>query len=110
VYKGQSGALNEAIADMIGETIQLLDQPEAMRTNRTNCDVSTTKRWIIGDELPSSISYVNNAGQAAGFRDMFNPFCFNDPIYTFNDGIYAYVGYLDLINTLLLIIAHFDCF
>lgn len=77
-YFGQSGAMNEAFSDIIGETIDLLNnhvkkQPknpleDQLRNAAYPSCEQFDARWRIGED------YNNN-----GFRDMYWPQCFYDP-------------------------------
>jgi Zn-dependent metalloprotease len=60
-YYMQSGALNESYSDIFGETVDL--------TNGTGTD-TTGVRWLLGEDLPSSIGVI---------RNMSNPNAFGDP-------------------------------
>lgn len=86
VYNGQSGALNEAYADIIGESTQLmLEVPRYYPPrNQRRCDFNTSEslRWIIGDEVTKAIPKLSTAGYTIGIRDMYNPTCYKHPATT----------------------------
>jgi len=60
-YYYQSGAINESLSDIFGELIDLTD---GVGTD------TASKRWLVGEDLPSSIGAI---------RDMANPPLFGDP-------------------------------
>ena len=73
VYAFQSGAINEALSDIWGETIDQLNNYEDAGENndlRTGC--SSSDRWMIGED-------VTAAGIPVPFRDMWKPTCFGSP-------------------------------
>jgi len=80
VYQDQSGALNEALADIVGETLQqLFGNSSPVRPDRS---CFNGNRWIIGDEAPAF---------PGGLRDMYNPNCLGQPSHT-QDSQFAYCG------------------
>jgi len=81
IYQGQSGAMNEAFADIVGETIQELFFKSYPLRNES---CGSGLRWIIGEDL-------NVTGLAGGIRDMYNPNCFQDPRFV-NDTNFVYCG------------------
>jgi len=77
VYVDQSGALNEAMADIFAETLQIdLQKPVAMPVRPVNDSTcfqrkaaGASGRWIVGDE------------ESVQYRDMQLPECFQQPGY-----------------------------
>jgi Zn-dependent metalloprotease len=86
VYQSQSGALNEAYADIIGESTQLMLQVPRYYPPRSSrkCDFNTSDslRWIIGDQVTDAIPKLSTAGYTIGIRDMYNPTCYKHPSTT----------------------------
>lgn len=86
VYQSQSGALNEAYADIIGESTQLMLQVPRYYPPRSSrkCDFNTSEslRWIIGDQVTDAIPKLSTAGYTIGIRDMYNPTCYKHPSTT----------------------------
>jgi Zn-dependent metalloprotease len=83
VYQDQSGALNEALADIVGETLQqLFGNPSPVRPIRS---CNNGNRWIIGEDV---------AQFPGGLRDMYNPNCRGQPSNT-QDVQFAYCGSQD---------------
>jgi len=69
VYEFDSGALNEAFADIIGESLQiLLELPEIypLRSLDRDCNITTSKRWLIGDEVAELFETTNILYQTVG--------------------------------------------
>ena len=78
-YLGQSGALNEAYADIAGESTQLgfkvVTIPgQSIQPRSFSCGYGSNSRWLIGEAIGSLF------GQAA-LRDMYNPNCLGSPRY-----------------------------
>lgn len=70
IYAYESGALNEAYADVFGETIDLLNNRGGDTNDqqpRTGCN-DNNARWKLGEDTDFS-----------HLRDMWNPECRNDP-------------------------------
>ena len=73
IYRFESGALDEGLADTFGEVIDLLNGrggDAGATTPRQGCDDAAT-RWKIGEDVP-------NFG-GTHLRDMYQPECRNDP-------------------------------
>ena len=73
VYAFQPGAINEALSDIWGETIDQLNNYEDDGENndmRTGCNSSD--RWMIGEDVTAT-------GIPTPFRDMWKPTCFGSP-------------------------------
>ena len=73
VYAFQPGAINEALSDIWGETIDQLNNYEDDGENndmRTGCNSSD--RWMIGEDVTAT-------GIPTPFRDMWKPNCFGSP-------------------------------
>ena len=87
-YYMQSGALNEAYADIFGEAVD--------QTNGAGTDTALTK-WQLGEDLPPSIGVVRNMkdptlfGQP-GKMDDAQYACTADPIYMDNGGVHTNSG------------------
>ena len=62
VYWYQSGAINEAMSDIMGEFVDLANPGSAPRTD------TAANRWLLGEDLP-----------IGAIRDMENPPAFGDP-------------------------------
>jgi Zn-dependent metalloprotease len=86
IYQDQSGALNEAYADIMGETMQiLLGEPVeyAPRSDRSCTTPGGNQRWVLADNLPAANQVFPNVnGDTLGIRDMYNPTCYNNPAST----------------------------
>ncbi|MGE9807414.1 M4 family metallopeptidase [Janibacter sp. G1551] len=63
IYENESGALNEAFSDMMGNTAEFYAAAEGR-------DPAATPDWRIGEDVIT---------ESAGFRNMGNPGEFNDP-------------------------------
>jgi Zn-dependent metalloprotease len=100
IYSHQSGAINEAMSDIFGESVDLLNEetPKLLRSTNQTCTAGpwvyastpgqdNTTRWIVGD----SIYYQGSYGW--GLRDMYAPECFNHPSHT--QSLLYYCGTLD---------------
>jgi len=83
IYAFESGAINEGLADIFGEVVDLLNnRGDDTRDNipRTACN-NTSVRWKVGEDA-----------SIGALRDMWNPECANDPSsrssgrYECNDG------------------------
>ncbi|HET6626761.1 MAG TPA: M4 family metallopeptidase [Nocardioidaceae bacterium] len=71
IYENESGALNEAFSDMMGNTIEFY-------ADENGLDPAAEPDWLIGED-------VINAGSAApGFRNMGDPEQFGDPSHLSN--------------------------
>ncbi len=73
VYAIEPGAINEALSDIWGETIDQINNYEDGDENnalRTGCDSSD--RWMMGEDVTAE-------GIPVPFRDMWNPTCFGSP-------------------------------
>ncbi|MCF7561162.1 M4 family metallopeptidase [Sabulilitoribacter multivorans] len=96
IYEYESGAINESLSDIWGETIDILNLYEDAGENlslRTGC--SSSDRWRIGEDASAF---------GGAIRDMWDPNCANDPgsvtdieyqcDYTFNDngGVHSNSG------------------
>lgn len=84
IYQSQSGALNEAYADIVGESVQLYFGT-SYPTRNESC--GSGDRWIVGED-------VNIPGFNGGLRDMYNPNCFNNP-RSIDDFNYIQCGTVD---------------
>ncbi|TXF91512.1 T9SS type A sorting domain-containing protein [Neolewinella aurantiaca] len=72
LYAYESGAINEAIADIFGECVDLLngrDNDAGTHLARTGCNDGSS-RWLIGEDITA----VDTA-----LRDLWLPECKNDP-------------------------------
>lgn len=113
MYEGQSGALNEGYADIIGETVQLLLEETPKRRQSENCKdggVYST-RWLLGDKSITSFGEKNIFNQLVAMRDMYAPGCYGHPESTFdinlwctnndNKGVHANSGIINKAYSLL---------
>jgi bacillolysin len=66
IYENESGALNEAFSDMMGNTIEFY-------ADANNLDPSAEPDWLIGEDV------VSPGSAAPGFRNMGDPEQFGDP-------------------------------
>lgn len=69
VYFGEPGAITESLCDMWGEFVDL--------TNEKGVDTDAV-RWLIGEELPSGVSWENSNGGTA-IRSMKDPTAYKQP-------------------------------
>ena len=69
IYENQSGALNEAFSDMMGNTSEFYAE-------RNNLDPAAEPDWLIGEDVIPAGPY---GGDEAGFRDMSDPQADGDP-------------------------------
>jgi bacillolysin len=69
-YYMQSGALNESISDMFGETVDLTN-------GKGNDDASV--RWLLGEDVPG----------LGAIRNMMTPSLFGDPDRVYGQGFYC---------------------
>ena len=92
IYAYEPGAINEAISDIWGETVDLLNNYQDEGENgddRTACNSSD--KWMIGEDITAP-------GSASPLRDMWNPTCFgspgkvSDPIYFCDPNFIDYGG------------------
>ena len=70
IYFDESGAINEAYADIFGEIVDLLNtsgSDAGENTPRTGCS-NGGRRWRLGEDIGGN-----------GLRDMWSPECQNDP-------------------------------
>lgn len=68
-YFEDSGALNEAFSDILGESIDILNGDSSAEPRKyVNCSFSSSERWLMGEDT----SY-------GAIRDMNTPECFGDP-------------------------------
>lgn len=84
IYQWQSGALNEAYSDIIGEVVDLLngagtDEPNTLRTESgISCSsfgsgspaIDDSYRWLSGEDDPAF---------GGAIRDLWRPECYGDP-------------------------------
>lgn len=104
IYLKESGAMNEAISDIFGETIDILnndigvDDASVLRTEYpTQCEdyygdaanTDDTLRWALGEDVCAS----NNCPKDGSLRDMYKPDCFEDPDTIYSE--YYYCGRQD---------------
>eukprot|EP00341_Mesodinium_pulex_P004758 CAMPEP_0116924236 /NCGR_PEP_ID=MMETSP0467-20121206/23375_1 /TAXON_ID=283647 /ORGANISM="Mesodinium pulex, Strain SPMC105" /LENGTH=801 /DNA_ID=CAMNT_0004602995 /DNA_START=19 /DNA_END=2424 /DNA_ORIENTATION=- len=95
VYEYECGALNEALSDMFGETVDILnndidkDDTSVMRTQYPTTCHSTQEfsndnvppgtdegmRWVMGEEVTG----IDPSLKDGSLRDMYKPECFCDP-------------------------------
>jgi Zn-dependent metalloprotease len=105
VYRKESGAMNEAISDIFGETIDILnndigvDDASILRTEYpTQCEdyygdakgTDDTLRWALGEGVCMT---PDNCPQDGSLRDMYKPDCFQDPDTIYSE--YYYCGRQD---------------
>lgn len=76
IYAWQAGAINEALSDIWGETIDLLNDGTAADSLRTDCNNSV--RWKIAEDAPAT---------GGAIRDMWAPNCRQHPAST-SDTLY----------------------
>ncbi len=69
IYENESGALNEAFSDMIGNTTEFY-------ADRRSLDPAAEPDWLIGEDVIPAGVY---GGAEAGFRDMSDPEADGDP-------------------------------
>lgn len=69
IYFGEPGAITESLCDMWGEFVDL--------TNEKGLD-SDAVRWLIGEELPSGVTWEGSQGGTA-IRNMKDPTVYNQP-------------------------------
>lgn len=80
IYAWQPGALNESYSDIIGETVDRINNRDTLGNSATNparttgnCSSgSTDTRWLLGEDSTA-------VGLTGALRDMYNPSCFGDP-------------------------------
>lgn len=104
VYRKESGAMNEAISDVFGETIDLLnndigvDDSSVLRTEYpTQCEdyygdakgTDDTLRWALGEGVCPS----KGCPQDGSIRDMYQPECHKNPDTVWSR--YLYCGFQD---------------
>jgi len=111
-HGGESGALNEAVSDIVAETIEILkngpNDPNGFKVQPLDLDCNTlltVKRWVLSGDQPNRIA-----------RYMRNPFCVKDPRTTAqippfqcdrdpqandNGGVHINAGVIDQMYTLL---------
>lgn len=90
LYLGQPGAINEAISDIFGESIQLLLSNTTMAIANRSEDGSQcssigfgtpagdlSQRWLIAETSPAFDSFFANG--SVGLRDMWRPQCYKQP-------------------------------
>lgn len=100
VYEYECGALNEALSDMFGETVDILnndidkDDTSILRSQYPTSCHSTQEfsndnvpagtdqglRWVMGEEVTG----IDPSLQDGSLRDMYRPQCFCDPDTTFS--------------------------
>jgi len=73
IYAYESGAINEALSDIWGETVDLLNnyQDDLERTDK-RIDCNSSDRWMIGEDVTAT-------GIPVPLRDMWNPTCYGSP-------------------------------
>lgn len=70
IYAWEAGAINEALSDIWGETLDLInDNVENHQALRSSCSENNV-RWKIAEEALATNGAI---------RDMWDPNCFNDP-------------------------------
>ncbi len=69
IYENESGALNEAFSDMIGNTTEFYADERSL-------DPAAEPDWLIGEDVIPAGVY---GGDEAGFRDMSDPEADGDP-------------------------------
>ena len=69
IYENESGALNEAFSDMIGNTAEFY-------ADKRSLDPAAEPDWLIGEDVIPAGVY---GGEEAGFRDMGDPEADGDP-------------------------------
>jgi len=89
IYAYESGALNEALSDMWGETVDLLNnyQDDLERTDIRN-DCKSSDRWMIGEDVTAS-------GIPVPLRDMWDPTCYGSPGKVTDPEYFCDPGFMD---------------
>ena len=85
-YYYQSGAINESLSDVFGEFVDL--------TNGSGTDTSAV-RWLMGEDLPSSIGVIRNMKNPPAFGDpdrMTSPNYWADPNQVDGGGVHVNSG------------------
>jgi len=85
-YYYQSGAINESLSDVFGEFVDL--------TNGAGTDTSAV-RWLMGEDLPSSIGVIRNMKNPPAFGDpdrMTSPNYWADPNEVDGGGVHVNSG------------------
>jgi len=97
IYQYQSGAMDEAFADILGETVDILNgdtnDVSTLRTGTSPIPPCTVEhggsdvgnRWSMGEEV--------TGGGGGSLRDMYSPTCHYDPDTTYSG--YYYCGAAD---------------
>jgi Zn-dependent metalloprotease len=97
-YEFQSGAMNEAMSDIFGEALDILNEQfdvEGDMTSRSSIQQCTqdyaygsrggtdgSRKWIIGEDCD-----LGSSGD--GLRDMYFPECYLDPSHTHSDNYFC---------------------
>ena len=78
IYAWQPGALNESYSDIIGETVDRINNRDTVGNSATDplrttaCSTGgNNTRWLMGEDSTGEIT--------GALRDMYNPNCFADP-------------------------------
>jgi bacillolysin len=73
-YRNESGALNEAFADMMGTSVEFFRQPRAADVN-TGSNTTMTADYVMGEDS----FRAKRSGSISGIRSLANPSAFSDP-------------------------------
>jgi len=93
-YYMQSGALNESISDIFGETVDQWNTDRGDQTRRGNDSASV--RWLMGEDVPGigAIRNMMNPNQFGDPGKTSDPqfYCANDDYYGDNGGVHRNSG------------------
>ncbi len=73
IYRNESGALNEAFADIMGTSVEFFRQPRA--ADVVNGSGTMTADYVLGEDS----FRARRSGSIAGIRSLANPAAFGDP-------------------------------